>query len=340
MSLVEQLVRAYSPSGSERSAVRLLLNELTQRGFRVQEDEVGNAIGRIGNGPTQIYLVGHIDTVPGVIPVFVEDGILYGRGSVDAKGCLASFGEAAKHFKDSQEVTITVVGCVGEESDSRGAYHLKDSMPVPDYVVIGEPSGWEGITLGYRGVMWLEYEYESSRHHHGNPEPTPSEVGVKFYTSIFEKYAEDEPHFDNVSLRLVDLNTYQHNGNIGITMKMDLRTPPGFDYEAFMDDCNVHLNGATLTTDEPIHAVLTDKHNPLVRSFLGGIRANGGTPVFKKKTGSADMNILANWGCPMLAYGPGDSALDHTVKEHLILSEYERSIEILKTALQRLGQSS
>ena len=79
MTLVEQLVRAYSPSGSERSAVRLLLNELTQRGFRVREDEVGNAIGQIGNGPTQIYLVGHIDTVPGVIPVSVEDGILYGQ---------------------------------------------------------------------------------------------------------------------------------------------------------------------------------------------------------------------------------------------------------------------
>ncbi len=340
MSLVEKLVRTYSPSSSERGAVRIFLNELSNRGFRVREDEVGNAIGRIGNGPKQIYLVGHIDTVPGVIPVSVENGILHGRGSVDAKGCLASFGEAAKQFIDSDELTITVVGCVGEESDSRGAYHLKDTMPVPDYVVIGEPSGWEGLTLGYRGVMWLEYAYESSRHHHGAPVPTPAEVGVRFYTTIFEKFAEQEPHFDNVSLRLVDMNAYQLDGNIGIKMKMDLRTPPGFDFEAFMAECQQNLNGAKLTTDQPIHAVLTDKRNPLVRSFLGGIRANGGKPVFKRKTGSADMNILADWGCPMLAYGPGDSALDHTANEHLILDEYERSIEILKTVLQRLGQSS
>jgi LysW-gamma-L-lysine carboxypeptidase len=81
-----------------------------------------------------------------------------------------------------------------------------------------------------------------------------------------------------------------------------------------------------------------DKSNPLVRAFLAAIRAQGGEPGFKLKTGTADMNILAPaWGCPCVAYGPGDSALDHTPDEHILLSEYHRAIAVLDAVLRRLA---
>jgi LysW-gamma-L-lysine carboxypeptidase len=38
----------------------------------------------------------------------------------------------------------------------------------------------------------------------------------------------------------------------------------------------------------------------------------------------------------MLAYGPGDSTLDHTPDEHLHLDDYQRAIAVLTAALQRL----
>jgi acetylornithine deacetylase/succinyl-diaminopimelate desuccinylase-like protein len=79
-----------------------------------------------------------------------------------------------------------------------------------------------------------------------------------------------------------------------------------------------------------------NKQNSLVRSFLGAIRSKEGTPRFKRKTGTADMNILAKWRCPIVAYGPGDSALDHTVNEHLYLAEYEQSIKVLTNVLEKL----
>jgi LysW-gamma-L-lysine carboxypeptidase len=53
------------------------------------------------------------------------------------------------------------------------------------------------------------------------------------------------------------------------------------------------------------------------------------------KTGTSDMNILAPvWGCPAVAYGPGDSRLDHTPDEAMDLNEYERGIEVLTRVLQ------
>ena len=53
-------------------------------------DEVGNAVGVRGSGAREVLLLGHIDTVPGVIPVRVADGVLHGRGTVDAKGPFAA----------------------------------------------------------------------------------------------------------------------------------------------------------------------------------------------------------------------------------------------------------
>jgi LysW-gamma-L-lysine carboxypeptidase len=76
----------------------------------------------------------------------------------------------------------------------------------------------------------------------------------------------------------------------------------------------------------------------LVRSLLAGIRAAGGTPRFKVKTGTSDMNILAPaWGCSAAAYGPGESLLDHTPQESLSIDEYLRAIDVLSAALSRLG---
>jgi LysW-gamma-L-lysine carboxypeptidase len=74
----------------------------------------------------------------------------------------------------------------------------------------------------------------------------------------------------------------------------------------------------------------------LVRSFLGAIRSQGGTPVFKRKTGTSDMNVLGEkWRTDMIAYGPGDSTLDHTNSERLDIDEYARSIGVLKEAVKR-----
>ena len=60
-------------------------------------------------------------------------------------------------------------------------------------------------------------------------------------------------------------------------------------------------------------------------------------PGFVLKTGTSDMNVVAPvWRCPIVAYGPGDSALDHTPHEHLSLDEYWRAITVLEAALRSL----
>jgi LysW-gamma-L-lysine carboxypeptidase len=81
-------------------------------------------------------------------------------------------------------------------------------------------------------------------------------------------------------------------------------------------------------------AYKAEKNTPLVRSFLSAIRQAGGKPAFAIKTGTSDMNTVAPaWGCPTLAYGPGDSMLDHTLDEHILVSEYLQSVSVLANVI-------
>ncbi|MBV9788770.1 MAG: M20/M25/M40 family metallo-hydrolase, partial [Chloroflexi bacterium] len=95
IALLHDLVAIPSVSGDERAAVEYLVAQMAALGFTATIDGAGNAVGAIGEGRPETVLLGHIDTVPGVIPVRQEAGRLFGRGAVDAKGSLAAFVIAA-----------------------------------------------------------------------------------------------------------------------------------------------------------------------------------------------------------------------------------------------------
>ena len=97
LDLVRGLVEIPSVARQEGDAVEWLVARMSERGFRATVDDAGNAVGEIGDGPRHVVLLGHIDTVPGDIPVRVEGDELVGRGAVDAKGPLAAFVAAATH---------------------------------------------------------------------------------------------------------------------------------------------------------------------------------------------------------------------------------------------------
>ncbi|MGB5059001.1 MAG: M20/M25/M40 family metallo-hydrolase, partial [Candidatus Promineifilaceae bacterium] len=85
-------------------------------------------------------------------------------------------------------------------------------------------------------------------------------------------------------------------------------------------------------------AFQSTRQTPLARAFNRAIRQAGATPTFKLKTGTSDMNVVGPiWQCPIVAYGPGDSSLDHTPDEHLVITEYLRAIDVLQCVLEEIG---
>ncbi len=355
VEVLRGLVAIPSLSGGERAAVEWLCATMAARGFATTIDGAGNAIGQIGAGSREVILLGHIDTVPGAIPVRIADGVLHGRGAVDAKGPLATFVCAATRAARAG-MRITVIGAVGEEADSAGAYHIVDRYR-PDFTVIGEPSGWDSVVLGYKGSMSASYVLAQSGAHSAAPVATAPQVAIDFWNRVM-RYAATfndgrAAAFDRVEPKLRGINSTGDGLRERVELRMGFRLPLDLDGAALTailhdlarleegaDEAAAELEAhATVTVAEALPAFRGERTSPLVRAFLPAIRAAGGKPRFKVKTGTADMNIVGPaWGCPIVAYGPGDSKLDHTPNERIEVAEYLRAIDILADALTNLAR--
>jgi LysW-gamma-L-lysine carboxypeptidase len=344
-TLLEDLAAIPSLSGQEDRAVHWLVKQMGEYGFDARVDGGGNAVGSLGDGPNEILLLGHIDTVPGDIPVRVEDGMLHGRGTVDAKGPLATFVGGALKADIPEGVTLTVVGAVGEESfGSPGASWLREHHPAPAAVIIGEPSGWDSIVLGYKGSTSLRASYACDLSHSASADVTAAETVLGFWSVVLDWLrqvnGDIEPGFSSLDGVLRDLDS----GGDGLTewasLAVTFRLPPGIESEF------VHSRVAAIAREfgvelewsfnaEPYRC---DRRSSLVAPFFAAIRSQGVKPRTKVKTGTSDMNVVGPaWGCPMLAYGPGDSSYDHTPDEQIELAEVDRAVDVLAEALGRFA---
>jgi LysW-gamma-L-lysine carboxypeptidase len=385
IDLLEQMLAIPSPSTQERALGQWLVSLMRGMGFAARRDEAGNVIGYWGNGPREVMLLGHIDTVPGFIPVRREDGRLYGRGAVDAKGPLAAAITAVARQPVGTGCRFTVIGAVEEEGSSRGARHLANRRP-PDQLVILEPSGWDALTLGYKGSLRLRYRLSLPMGHGAGPNESAADQAIAFIRRVQDLAGQTpppqtpqtlashvptsqtlashrsaarvgrrpggsrgpagppSPHgggstFERLDVRVLRFHADHDGFRDTAALSIGFRLPPGFDVEALKERLESWSGDAQLRFEYADAAVRTEKNTPVVRAFLQGIREAGGTPRFKMKTGTSDMNILVPaWGCPALAYGPGDSKLDHTPEEAIDLGEFERGIDVLSSALRQLAR--
>jgi [amino group carrier protein]-lysine/ornithine hydrolase len=338
--LLAETVSIPSVSGDEREAAGHLVEFFENQGREAWLDPVGNVRAP---GDDSVLLTSHIDTVPGEIPVRVEreDGneVLWGRGAVDATGPLCAMAVAAV------ETGASFVGVVGEETDSRGARSLVEDRDTPEAVVNGEPSGADGITLGYRGILSGTYRVETVSAHTSRPEPNAIQRAMAWWSRIEREVATDSDGavFESVTAKPVRVEGGTADDGLAVEATIDasFRIPPATSAETLRRAVEAELDGGTIEWNEPIPPTMQSPRTPLARAFRVAIRAEGGEPRLLRKTGTSDMNVYAGtWDCPMVTYGPGDSALDHAPDERLDLAEYDRSIAVLRRVCTELcGES-
>ncbi|MCB9136690.1 MAG: [LysW]-lysine hydrolase [Anaerolineales bacterium] len=341
-STIIGLVSQYSPSGQERGAVEWLAARMQALGFsRAFVDGAGNAVGVMGDGARQVVLLGHIDTVPGEIQVETKDGILFGRGSVDAKGPLACFTDGVARVGAVEGWQFVVIGAVEEERNSEGARFVAPSYQ-PEFAIIGEPNRWDRVALGYKGSAWAQITVRRAQAHSASGQESACEGAVNVWNRTkawVETFNEGRGKvFDQVLLSLRALRSGQEGFENWAQIQIGARLPVSVSPDDWYQILNEMVGDGELErTGYAIPAYQCEKNTALVRAFLSGIRAEGGKPSFVYKTGTADLNIVGPvWNCPALVYGPGDSALDHTPEEHIELDEYAKAVEVLAGALRAL----
>ncbi|MEO7135433.1 MAG: M20/M25/M40 family metallo-hydrolase, partial [Vicinamibacterales bacterium] len=271
--LVRGLVAIPSLSRHEAAASSWLVEQMRAAGYdRAFVDAAGNAVGELGDPSASrtIVLLGHIDTVPGNIPVRIEaaegaestgDAVLFGRGSVDAKGPLATFVAGAARFGSAAAKTaalrIVVVGAVEEEAaTSKGARFIAarfdgQTDPIPAACIIGEPSHWNRVTLGYKGRLLLDFTADQPMAHTAGPDASVAAVVVDYWnwvTAHAERINQGKDKvFDQLSPSLRRFMTSTNDAmHDTVEAQFAWRLPVGFDAQRFMEELEEQANRPTV----------------------------------------------------------------------------------------------
>lgn len=361
VQLLTNLLGIYSPSGKEEAIGNFLAEEMTKLGFQVGKDGIGNVIGVVGEGEPVILLCGHMDTVAGHIPLRVEQDKIYARGAVDAKGPLAAMVMAASEVvkEPSFKGKILVASVVEEEATSRGVKHLITQGIEVDYAIFGEPSGVENITIGYKGQIQLKIILQTQTGHSSTPWLYENalekayelwqQIKNSYPYPVLDKQENSESPFNVVTACLTKVTGGRANSVIPFESEMyiDVRVPPQFTSAQVFEEMQkiitkyqasnpkVTVKATVTDTVEPFEV---NKSSPLVHALSAAVRKVLNKPAtLLRKTGTGDMNILGRaMNLPIVTYGPGDSHLDHTIDEHIVLSEYMDSIQVYKETLLKL----
>ncbi len=354
------LLGIYSPSGKEQDAANFIATEMKHMGFEVGIDSIGNVIGVIGKGEPVILLCGHMDTVAGHMPLRLDEGKIYARGAVDAKGPLAAMIMAAEaagkdpNFKGK----ILIASVVEEEATSKGVRHLITQGIDADYAIFGEPSGVENVTIGYKGQIQLKVTVKTETGHSSTPwlYENALEKAYELWEKIkaactFPSIEPTETPFTAITVCLVRMVGGRGNSVIPFEaeMNLDIRVPIQYTTTQVYDKMTkiiagyqnsnpkIEIRTQVLDTVEPFEA---NKASPVVHVLSSSVRKVLNKPAtLLRKTGTGDMNILGKaMSLPIVTYGPGDGHLDHTVDEHIEIQEYLQAIDVYKDFLLKLSE--
>ena len=127
----------------------------------------------------------------------VSDGKIYGRGTCDMKGGLATSIIAAEAYiaaNPGYDGAIEISGTVDEESGGFGgvAYLANKgyfSKPRVDHVIIPEPLNKDRICLGHRGVWWAEIETKGEIAH--GSMPFLGDCAVRHMGAVLERFERE-----------------------------------------------------------------------------------------------------------------------------------------------------
>jgi acetylornithine deacetylase/succinyl-diaminopimelate desuccinylase-like protein len=154
--LLLKLLRIPSFSSQEKNIGEFIIRQL--KGFKITKQYIKkdrfNIIAR--KGDSKKWLVAHMDTVQGNLPVKMTKDKIFGRGACDNKQSIAASIIVGNELKD-----INLLFTVGEEVDFVGA---KAAKIKGNLIVVQEPTDFKIIT-GQNGIIEFVIKTTGQRTH-------------------------------------------------------------------------------------------------------------------------------------------------------------------------------
>lgn len=318
-----------------------------------------------GAGKT-VHFNAHYDVVPvsgewsrgGPFSGAVEAGWIYGRGTADMKGSIASLLLALRALRATRtppRMNLEVSFTADEETDSAlGAGWLVAHAPIrPDYAVVMEGGEGRSVCCGHNGTLWLEVRIHGKAAHGSTPAK-----GI----NALEKMAALIRAFDDYKRILArrpwrspDGETHRPTVNLGgvfhcgdgakintvpalASFTIDRRVLPAEDHATAERDLRAFIAAAARRIPQcrvTVHKIsenfscFSEPTHPFFAAMAGCVaRVRRQPSRFNVSTGFNDMHFFSHHlKIPTLGYGPG--GLDyHGVDERAAVRELLASAKI------------
>ena len=324
-TLTRGLVDIDSTTGREYEVATWLAAFLRDRGYRVSEQPIAdgrfNVFAQLEAAPRVVFST-HFDCVPPFTPSRQEAGVIFGRGSCDAKGILAAQLVAVERLRAAGESRIAMLFVAGEERGSDGARVANDHAPEGvRFLINGEPTE-NRLGIATRGVLRVKLRAIGRAAHSSFPELGESAID-KLLDALMVLRGVALPE-DPVLGR-----THYTVGLIEGGVAPNVVSPRASAEILF----RIVGEGAPVRTAlkvvEPLVTIESVLDIPAVRMHtLPGFE----TAVFPYTT---DIPLLTRWGTPLL-FGPGSIHVAHTDDEHVSVDELHSAVELYERIARQL----
>ena len=325
--LTKTLMNIPSVSGEEEQIGIFLGKYLLDLGWKVELQPVSenqsNVIAYLNETP-RVFLSTHLDTVPPFIPPTEDDEKIYGRGSCDAKGIIASQIIAAEELRKQGINDIGLLYTIEEETSSSGA-KAANNHPLAqkcEYLINGEPTD-NDLAIGSKGTFRLKIIVEGKAAHSAYPEMGESAIEklIDILQDVLNAEFPNDEFFGETTVNIgtieggLALNVIPPRAEAGIAIRL---TTPRAAVEAMLNEI-VGERGRieVLSCSEPIKMLAVEG--------------------FKQKhvRFTTDIPYLTNWGTPLLL-GAGSILVAHTKDEFVLKKDLEEAVSLYIELVKKL----
>ena len=314
-----------------------------------------NVVARVSVGaPSTLLLEAHLDTVQAdtmAVEPFnpvVRDGKLFGRGSCDTKGSIASFIQAVtQSLRTPSKLrhNIILLFVSDEEYRFTGAQHAVRKGLGADFGIAGEPTQLR-IVRAHKGVTRWKITTRGVAAHSAYPERGKNAIYAM--AKVIER-------LEGYAAGLYSTRAHSLLGAPSLSVGV---IEGGQAVNVVPDRCWIEIDRRTLPDEtmpnvlEPIRSLLHDLPDwemkdphlsvagmevaegaPIVQELARSIRGVLGSASIEGAQYATDAGIYGTAGIPSVVFGPGDISQAHTESEHIELDQVHQATAILERFL-------
>lgn len=296
-----------------------------------------------------ILLNGHVDVVPGSPEQFVpymEDGKLYGRGTLDMKGTVMALAGVFCELVNKVPYSLGLEIVSDEENDGYDGvqYHISRDVRA-DFAIMGEYSNHrDAIYNSARGLYWVEVAFRGKAAHGGYPWRGDNAIvkASEFANTILQKYPIPAEETWTTTATIASISTPNDTYNKVpdyAVVKVDFRfTPddPAFKSEdtlrAFITSINPEAEVIGIASSGA--SVYVDEKNPYIRGLSNAMASTTDIrPRYMARFASSDARHFAKYGMSCIEFGLyGQNS--HSENEYVELDSFDEYLTTMRTFLK------